>query len=57
MILSVKYEDGYYVLQSEVTTDEGPLFEEFETDDLDEVVDYVTDLLGELDVGSEDEPD
>lgn len=55
MIFSIKYENGFYLLQSEVTTEDGPLFEEFETDDVDEVLDYISEIVGDLDDGSEDE--
>ena len=48
MIFSVKYENGFYVIQSEVTTEDGPLFEEFETDDVDEVLDYISEIVGAL---------
>jgi hypothetical protein len=54
MIFSVKYENGYYMVQSEVTSDIGPVFEEFETEELDEVMDYISEVIEDLDDGSED---
>lgn len=54
MIFSVKYENGYYMVQSEVTSDIGPVFEEFETEELDEVMDYISEVIEDLDDGSAD---
>jgi hypothetical protein len=54
MIFSIKYENGYYIVQSEVTSDIGPVFEEFETEEVDEVLDYISEVIEDLDVGSED---
>lgn len=57
MIFSIKYENGYYMVHSEVTSDIGPIFEEFETEDAEEVIDYISEILEDLDVGPSNDED